>query len=179
VIDQLTGMLNRKALMTRAAELTQQSEISGSPVGVIVGDIDHFKRFNDEFGHATGDVVLKDVCYMIRKELRAFDLAYRLGGEEFLVLVPGSATDDAVFLAEKLRRAIVAAPLAGGHAVTMSFGVSASHQGNKFDYETIFEQADAALYRSKNDGRNMVTHHPKDDETSSAPSEQFELARVS
>jgi diguanylate cyclase (GGDEF)-like protein len=157
VIDQLTGMLNRKALATRSAELTQQSAVSGEPVGIIVGDIDRFKSFNDSFGHATGDAVLKDVSYLIRKELRAFDLAYRLGGEEFLVLVPGSTTAEAVFLAEKLRLAIEEEPLGGGHPVTMSFGVASSSRGSEFDYESIFELADAALYFSKNNGRNIVS----------------------
>lgn len=172
VIDQLTGMLNRKALTTRAGELSQQSEVTGQPVGVIVGDIDHFKQFNDTFGHATGDAVLKDVSYLIRKQLRAFDLAYRLGGEEFLVLVPGSDTDQALLLAEKLREAIAESPLAGGHAVTMSFGVSASLDGHAFNYDSVFEQADAALYRSKSGGRNMVTQH----ESSTGRANQMQVA---
>src|SRR5665811_643861 len=90
VIDQLTGMLNRKALSVRVHELAQQSEITAEPVGVIVADLDHFKDVNDTRGHSIGDAVLRDVAYLLRKQLRAFDLAYRLGGEEFLILVPGS-----------------------------------------------------------------------------------------
>ena len=90
VIDPLTGMLNRKALTTRVTELEQQSLVSGEPIGIVVGDLDHFKEVNDNCGHVTGDAVLKEVAYEIRKELRAFDLAYRLGGEEFLVIVPGA-----------------------------------------------------------------------------------------
>ena len=89
VIDPLTGMLNRKALASRVAELEQQSLVSGEPVGLVVGDLDRFKEVNDSCGHATGDAVLKEVAYAMRKELRAFDLAYRLGGEEFLVVLPG------------------------------------------------------------------------------------------
>ena len=90
VIDPLTGMLNRNALANRAAELAQQSRVSGQPVGMIMGDLDHFKEVNDSQGHASGDAVLKDVAYLMRKRLRAFDLAYRVGGEEFLILLPGA-----------------------------------------------------------------------------------------
>src|SRR5437660_114660 len=75
VIDQLTGMLNRKALSVRVQELTQQSAVTGEPIGVIVGDLDHFKDINDTHGHTVGDTVLKEVAYMLRKQLRAFDLA--------------------------------------------------------------------------------------------------------
>jgi hypothetical protein len=76
VIDQLTGMLNRKALGVRAQELSQQSELSGKPIGVIVADLDHFKQINDTRGHTVGDIVLQEVAYLLRKQLRAFDLAY-------------------------------------------------------------------------------------------------------
>jgi hypothetical protein len=95
VLDGLTGMLNRRALSARCNELDEQAVLTREPVGVIVGDIDHFKRINDEHGHARGDAVLVDVAYALRKRLRAFDLAYRVGGEEFLVLLPGATLEDA------------------------------------------------------------------------------------
>jgi diguanylate cyclase (GGDEF)-like protein len=156
VIDQLTGMLNRKALSTRSEELAQQALISGDPVGMIVCDVDHFKEINDTHGHPVGDAVLKDVAYLLRKQLRAFDLAYRLGGEEFLILLPGSELERAVELAERLRRSVSQGPLVGGVTVTMSFGVSASGRGESFDYQDVFAEADAALYRAKRGGRNQV-----------------------
>jgi diguanylate cyclase (GGDEF)-like protein len=156
VIDQLTGMLNRKALGVRVHELSQQSEITGEPVGVIVADVDHFKRINDSRGHTVGDAVLKDVAYLLRKQLRAFDLAYRLGGEEFLILVPGSGLEQAAELAERLREAVCAAEVSGGVAVTMSFGVAASLPSERFDYSLVFALADTALYRAKDAGRNQV-----------------------
>jgi diguanylate cyclase (GGDEF)-like protein len=156
VIDQLTGMLNRKALSTRSEELAQQALISGDPVGMIVCDLDHFKEINDTHGHTVGDAVLKDVAYLLRKQLRAFDLAYRLGGEEFLILLPGSELERAVELAERLRRHVAEMPLAGGVPVTMSFGVSASGRDEPFDYQEVFAEADAALYRAKRGGRNQV-----------------------
>jgi diguanylate cyclase (GGDEF)-like protein len=155
VIDQLTGMLNRKALSTRVIELSEQSVLTGESVGIIVGDLDHFKEINDSLGHSVGDVVLREVAYELRKQLRAFDLAYRLGGEEFLVLLPGSDLAQSAALAEQLR-ANVSHSVAGGVPVTMSFGVGASRHGEPFDYGAVFKMADAALYRAKRNGRDQV-----------------------
>jgi diguanylate cyclase (GGDEF)-like protein len=154
VIDPLTGMLNRNALQTRIAELVQQAAILREPVALIVGDLDNFKAINDGHGHAAGDVVLKDVAYRMRKALRAYDLAYRLGGEEFLIILPGGDSVQAAEVAEVLRSAIADEPIAG-LMVTISFGVSASEPG-EFAYDDIFAEADLALYRSKQDGRNRV-----------------------
>jgi diguanylate cyclase (GGDEF)-like protein len=156
VIDQLTGMLNRNALENRIAELAQQSTLTGESIGIIVGDLDHFKRVNDTLGHSTGDVVLREVAYQLRKQLRAFDLAYRLGGEEFLILLPGSDLAQSAELAEQLRAAVAGDSVAGGLNVTMSFGVGASRRGEDFDYATVFKSADAALYRAKRKGRDQV-----------------------
>jgi diguanylate cyclase (GGDEF)-like protein len=160
VIDGLTGMLNRRALHQRLQELTAQALISGQPVAVIAGDIDHFKRVNDEHGHAVGDAVLVEVAYRLRKALRAFDLAYRVGGEEFLVVLPGAGVPDATGLAEQLRTAVAAEP-AAGLWVTMSFGVSGS-AGPNLERERLLNEADAALYEAKARGRNQVvaTAHP-------------------
>jgi diguanylate cyclase (GGDEF)-like protein len=157
IIDPLTGMLNRNALQTRIAELSQQASILREPVALIVGDLDNFKTINDGHGHAAGDAVLKDVAYRMRKSLRAYDLAYRLGGEEFLVVLPGAGSEQAAEVAETLRRSIGDEPIAG-LLVTISFGVSASAPG-EFEYDDVFSQADLALYRSKQDGRNRVRVH--------------------
>jgi diguanylate cyclase (GGDEF)-like protein len=159
VIDPLTGMLNRTALARRVEELAQQSQITRQPIGLIAGDIDHFKQVNDSLGHAVGDAVLADVAYTIRKQLRAFDLAYRLGGEEFLILVPGADLAHTTELAEALRGAVAQEPL-GGHRVTMSFGAAASAPDQVFDYEAVFGEADAALYEAKHSGRNRVCPPP-------------------
>jgi diguanylate cyclase (GGDEF)-like protein len=157
VIDPLTGMLNRNALQTRIAELAQQASILREPVALIVGDLDNFKAINDGHGHAAGDAVLKDVAYRMRKCLRAYDLAYRLGGEEFLVVLPGGDAEQAAQVAEALRRSISDDPIAG-LLVTISFGVSASAPG-AFQYDDVFAEADLALYRSKQEGRNRVRVH--------------------
>jgi diguanylate cyclase (GGDEF)-like protein len=154
VIDGLTGMLNRRALDQRLQELTAQVQITGQPVAVIAADIDHFKRVNDEHGHATGDAVLIEVAYRLRKALRAFDLAYRVGGEEFLIVLPGAGMSDATALAEQLRAAVAAAP-AAGRPVTMSFGVAGS-SGPDLNRERLLDEADAALYQAKARGRDQV-----------------------
>ncbi len=156
VIDPLTGMLNRNSLKDRTLELACQSQRTGQPVGLIVGDLDHFKQVNDTQGHATGDAVLQDVAYLMRKQLRAFDLAYRIGGEEFLVLLPGANREQAEAMAERLRQGVQADTVAGGLRVTMSFGVSASARDRAFDYRQVCEEADAALYEAKRQGRNRV-----------------------
>jgi len=156
VIDPLTQMLNRAALVGRAQELAEQSAVTGDPVAMIVLDLDHFKEVNDTHGHATGDAVLRDVAYLIRKELRAFDLAYRLGGEEFLVLLPGSGEPAAIEVAERLRQAVESCGSAGVD-ITISCGVASSAPGNAFDFDGVFARADFALYNAKRSGRNRVS----------------------
>jgi diguanylate cyclase (GGDEF)-like protein len=160
-------MLNRNALNSRVLELTEQSALTGESVGIIVGDLDHFKDINDTRGHSVGDAVLKEVTYHMRKQLRAFDLAYRLGGEEFLILLPGSTLEQSAQLAEQLRHSVGGHRVAGGVQVTMSFGVGASRNGESFDYAEVFKQADAALYRAKGSGRDRVCL--SEPEASSAP----------
>lgn len=163
VIDPLTSMLNRNALRTRVEELRDQARVVQQPIGLIVGDLDHFKAVNDTHGHAVGDAVLRDVAYCLRKSLRAFDLAYRLGGEEFLVLLPGADAAEAGKVAETLRQAVIAA-CPGDLSVTMSFGISASPR-TSFDYEQVFDAADLALYEAKAGGRNCVRIAPTAAET--------------
>jgi len=154
VIDPLTSMLNRNALGVRVDELRHQARLVQQPIGLIVADLDHFKAVNDTHGHAVGDALLRDIAYNLRKRLRAFDLSYRLGGEEFLVLLPGADVHEAAVIAEDLRETILAARCRG-LPVTMSFGVSASPPSS-FDYDQAFEAADQALYAAKAGGRNCV-----------------------
>jgi diguanylate cyclase (GGDEF)-like protein len=154
VIDPLTSMLNRNALSTRVAELSQQARINHQPVAMILADVDRFKRINDEHGHSVGDAVLRDLAYLIRAELRAYDLAYRIGGEEFLVLLPGGTVENAANIAERLRSAVESSSTCG-LTLTMSAGVAASGPG-PFDYDAVFRAADQALYAAKAQGRNCV-----------------------
>jgi diguanylate cyclase (GGDEF)-like protein len=117
-------------------------------------DIDHFKDINDSVGHLAGDRVLQDLAYLIRKELRAYDLAYRLGGEEFVVLLPGCDEGPAFRMAETLRESVAGATLGENLQVTVSCGVSSSQPGSAFCFETLFKEADAAMYQAKSEGRN-------------------------
>jgi diguanylate cyclase (GGDEF)-like protein len=167
LIDPLTGMLNRNALSRRIDELEQQAAIAQQPVALIMGDLDRFKQINDLHGHAIGDAVLQETAYRMRKYLRAFDSAYRLGGEEFLVVLPGASEHTAGTVAEGLRGAIAHHPI-GGLAITMSFGVAASDPG-AFDYQEIAEMADRRLYEAKQTGRNRVVAAALDDEPDPEP----------
>jgi diguanylate cyclase (GGDEF)-like protein len=155
ILDPLTGMLNRHALATRTAEIEHQSRLTHEPVGVIVADVDHFKHVNDTHGHGAGDAVLRAVAYALRRELRAYDLAYRLGGEEFVVLVLGAQAGSSAEVAERLRSA-VERETCSGVRVTMSFGVAATRRGDAFSWSESFARADAALYDAKAAGRNCV-----------------------
>jgi diguanylate cyclase (GGDEF)-like protein len=154
VVDQLTGLFNRKALAGRYAEAAAQARVLGAPVSLVLCDLDHFKRVNDEHGHDAGDVVLREAAYRMRKTLRSFDLVYRLGGEEFLVLLPGEDDDAAQAVALRLVADIAADPL-GGLAVTMSAGVSTAQDASP-DFDALLKRADVALYDAKHAGRNCV-----------------------
>jgi diguanylate cyclase (GGDEF)-like protein len=156
IVDQLTGMFNRNALDSRTAELAHRTTTDGDRVAVIVADLDRFKSINDVHGHAIGDAVLKEVAYRIRKSLRAFESAYRIGGEEFVVLLDQVDNGIALAIAERLHKAVSESPIAGID-VTMSFGVATSRPGIPFDYAAVFGRADEALYRAKRDGRDRVT----------------------
>ena len=159
--DPLTRMFNRTALQSRVEEVEYQSSLKPEPVAVIVGDIDCFKAVNDVHGHPQGDAVLREVAYLIRSQLRAFDPAYRLGGEEFVILLFGERAGDAVALAERVRMKICEAPIAG-LPITISFGVAASGVGEQFRWMETFQAADRALYEAKHAGRNQVCgddHH--------------------
>jgi diguanylate cyclase (GGDEF)-like protein len=153
-LDQLTGLLNRRGLDARFAEVAEQAALTDEPVSVVVGDIDHFKSVNDEHGHAVGDVVLRDVAQAMRANLRTFELLYRLGGEEFLLLLPGANPEEAAELAEKLRFAVEHLR-PEGLMVTCSFGVATS-KDSRAVFATLLKAGDAALYEAKRRGRNRV-----------------------
>jgi len=155
VVDNLTGLLNRGALAARSAELAHHALATGQQVAVVVADLDHFKSINDQHGHATGDKVLQEAAYRLRKGLRAFEAAYRVGGEEFVILLPGVGADDAVGIAQRTCETIRQTPIAGIE-VTMCLGVATTRPGEPFRYDRVFAQADAALYEAKRSGRDRV-----------------------
>jgi diguanylate cyclase (GGDEF)-like protein len=153
-LDPLTGLLNRKALAGRFAEIAEQARLTGAWVSLIECDLDCFKEVNDAHGHERGDAVLKEAAYVMRKHLRSFELVYRLGGEEFLVVLPGSALEEALSVAERLRTEIQQA-MPGGLPITASLGVAAA-RGAEVSFESLFRQADARLYLAKRSGRNLA-----------------------
>jgi diguanylate cyclase (GGDEF)-like protein len=149
ILDPLTNLLNRRSLDARAKEIEHQSPLTREPVGVVYLDLDKFKSVNDSLGHEAGDAVLVDVACQLRKGLRAYDLIYRLGGDEFLILVPGADLAHARRVGQNARAVISQACVRPGVAVTASCGVSASAEGDPFDFATVSAHADRALCEAK------------------------------
>ncbi len=154
VIDPLTGLLNRKALESRFNEIEQQAHVSGGSVCVIELDLDHFKRVNDVLGHGRGDAVLHDMAYEVRKSLRTFELVYRIGGEEFMIILPGTPLHSGLEIAERIRCLVLESRPAGVE-ITVSLGV-AQASGQDVRFESLYAEADDALYVAKRRGRNRV-----------------------
>jgi diguanylate cyclase (GGDEF)-like protein len=154
VLDPLTGLLNRASLDSRVLEIEEQAHLTGGAVSVVILDLDGFKRVNDTYGHERGDAVLRDAAYQIRKSLRSFELLYRIGGEEFLVLLPGVDLPEALDIAERARHSVEEAR-PGDLDLTISAGV-ASDSGGDIRYDSLFREADAALLAAKRGGRNRV-----------------------
>ena len=156
--DNLTGLLNRRGLAEHAAQtyaLTQRSDI---PVSVIVADLDHFKSVNDEFGHAVGDRALQHIADLLRADRRADDLVIRMGGEEFVLVLPGTTLEKGLEIADDLRQLIANTPMQHGNQaveMTASFGVAAI-SARDITLEDAIMRADDALFRSKRGGRNRV-----------------------
>jgi diguanylate cyclase (GGDEF)-like protein/PAS domain S-box-containing protein len=158
--DPLSGCLNRRAFFAAAEHVLQQARREGLPLGCIMVDADHFKSYNDRYGHATGDQVIQALAKTLQDGLRSEELLCRYGGEEFCVLAPGVDLELAMRLAERLRKDIE--ETAGQHVssifglkITASLGVSTLQFGAP-DMYALIEQADQALYQAKQDGRNRV-----------------------
>lgn len=160
--DELTGLLNRRAVLERAQSLMALCGRQGSPISLLMIDIDHFKSINDRFGHAAGDQVLREVGGTLRDNLRDSDLLGRIGGEEFLAILPDTGAEGALTLAECLRARVGRLVSDFGDAeecVTISLGVTtvAGRQGSSAQLSDCLKRADEALYRSKREGRNRTT----------------------
>lgn len=153
-VDPLTGLFNRAALEARFAEVRAQAIALDLPVAVVMCDLDEFKGVNDTHGHDRGDRVLLEFSVRLRSALRTPDLIYRLGGDEFLVLLPDHDLDAAEGMAERVRQQVATTPVAG-LPVTMSAGVS-SARGAAIDLAALMKGADVALYRAKTSGRDRV-----------------------
>ncbi|TBW09457.1 diguanylate cyclase [Azotobacter chroococcum subsp. isscasi] len=159
-IDELTGLNNRRAFFQLGLQAFRQAARAASPIAVVMFDLDHFKQINDVHGHFVGDKVLVAVANSVREHVREADIAGRLGGEEFALILPQTSLPEALVAAERLRGTIAATRLAHGETrirCTSSFGVAVCADGSQ-DLEHMLSQADAALYRAKHNGRNRVEH---------------------
>ena len=158
--DSLTGVFNRRYVNAHLPRLLERALDSHKPVSVLMFDIDHFKVVNDTHGHDVGDIVLKEVANRASRNLRTFDLVARLGGEEFVVILPDTDGDAAMIVAERLRSRISDSMFPVPNTsdelrVTVSIGVSVGGQlGDTAD--TLIKRADEALYQAKRQGRNCV-----------------------
>lgn len=156
--DDLTGLWNHRIIVERLRSELNRSRRDGTALSVILVDIDHFKRVNDLFGHYAGDLVLKEFGAIFTRSVRTYDWVGRYGGEEFLLILPGSNIESALLRAEELRQAAQTAQIVDGETeiqVTASFGVASEFP---FDYEAeaVIQTVDRALYQAKNSGRNCV-----------------------
>jgi diguanylate cyclase (GGDEF)-like protein len=157
--DPLTGVTNRRGFFRMAERLLARTRFADQPAALMMLDLDHFKAINDEFGHGTGDAVLIAVCRSATAQLRPNDLFGRIGGEEFVALLPNTTHQDAVRLAERLRAAVESnSHRVGVHTVraTVSVGVVTLPNDTTADLAELLGAADQALYRAKDAGRNCV-----------------------
>ncbi len=155
VTDGLTGLYNRRHLDAALAAEFSRVQRYGPPLAVLMQDVDHFKRFNDEHGHDMGDRVLRAVAAALKQALRGQDIACRYGGEEFLAILPSTDCDGAMVVAERVRSAVEAMEV-DGLKVTVSIGVAGIPELAVPSAEALVEAADAALYQAKKAGRNRV-----------------------
>ena len=163
VTDHLTHLYNRRYFMKRAAEEVQRSLDNQTPMSLVLIDIDHFKRFNDSFGHPTGDRVLQAVAAMLQDAVRTTDVCARHGGEEFTLLLPGTPGDNAVFMANRVRNTVgqtryTGLGLPADASLTISAGVATCPR-DATTVEDLLEMADRALYRAKEQGRDRVCQY--------------------
>lgn len=158
--DALTGVNNRNFFDKAIKEYMDAAKEKGRPMALVIADVDHFKKFNDRWGHQTGDQVLRLVAEVMRANLKGQDVLARYGGEEFAMILPGTTIGNARMLADRIRHAIESRRLKKRRThedlgvVTMSMGVAALNLDDTPD--TLIERADACLYAAKNDGRNCV-----------------------
>lgn len=157
--DALTGLNNRRWLEEMMVRFKGKALNELQPVSVLMLDVDHFKRFNDTFGHKSGDLVLQMVAQTMRKRLRPSDMVARYGGEEFIILLPHTAASEAQVVAERLRKGVEQCQVSAEQGqelppVTISIGIAPWRTGEAL--EEMVDAADKALYRAKANGRNRV-----------------------
>ena len=152
--DPLTGVSNRRHGQELLEAELERARRAGSHLAIMLFDLDHFKRINDTYGHHAGDMALRGVTDLVRKNLRRYDTLIRWGGEEFLVILPNTDARTGLFIGERLRQLVAGASFSHGDQVTLSAGVTNARSGDTLD--SLLARADALLYRTKNSGRNRV-----------------------
>jgi len=161
--DSLTGLHNRAGTLDQLAREISRAKRDGAPFGVIIGDVDHFKSINDTHGHAAGDRALCEVARRIASSVRLYDTVGRLGGEEFLILLPGCDASRTLIQAERLRESIGHSPVDvdGLHLpITASLGAASFNPLTSEGAVALVARADQAMYQAKNSGRNRVSSAP-------------------
>jgi len=158
ITDELTGLVNRRRFIEALDAEIERARRLGSPLAIVLADLDNFKQVNDEFGHHGGDVVLRTFADLIRSHVREVDVSGRIGGEEFAILLPETDRDDAARVAERMRRSLSAVSIAisadRSIRTASSFGVAELAPDQSGD--DLLRAADAALYRAKDSGKNRV-----------------------
>ena len=158
-IDSLTGMANRQAFMQRAKNEFNRARRYARPLTVVMIDIDHFKTINDQYGHAAGDDVLRQAADICQSSLRGSDFMGRVGGEEFVLLLPDTPHANAYHVAERMRTHLYETPIELDNGITLnitaSFGVAPMNEYDS-DFDALLERADEAMYNAKHNGRNQV-----------------------
>jgi len=157
--DFLTDLLNRSEILAALDREFARGGREGKPTTVILGDIDHFKRVNDTLGHAAGDEVLKEVSRRLKIDLRPYDMVGRLGGEEFLIILPGCSLTAGARRADAIRNLVGKDPIEtpfGAASVTISMGVTSTCSSRDRTLEEFLREADVSLYEAKKNGRNRV-----------------------
>lgn len=159
-IDPLTSIFNRRRFMTLLDKELNRADRNQSDIALLMFDVDHFKKVNDEYGHAAGDEVLKAITRVVKQELRDVDVFGRIGGEEFGVVLPGANLSKAHVVADRLRRLIKSNPIEVNGieiVVTISLGMVATK--GKQSRDLLLQQADNALYAAKDSGRDAVSSY--------------------
>ena len=152
-VDPLTQLYNRRYLQEHATHNISESSRHNYHLSVIMADLDDFKKINDSYGHGQGDSVLREFAKILRAESRAEDIAARIGGEEFVVLLPHTESAAAFSFAERIRKKLEkSTPLEDKTGITASFGIT--EMGDDKDFSTLLSRADKALYQAKNQGKN-------------------------
>ena len=167
--DPLTKLGNRATFDLSIKQAAAYTQRSGSPYSLLMIDLDHFKRFNDTYGHQTGDSVLRDVADAIHNSARKADICCRYGGEEFAVILPDTKANNAEVLAERIHKQVAKVSRkqpAGRMPITVSIGISCANRDNNFHPTQLIGEADQALYLAKENGRNRTeTWQPDDIDT--------------